>query len=274
MNSVKFKWQKNQIESLSRTVELDECCTIINTYCLEKNISILEFGCGLGRWLKYYHDQGFNITGIEFDELALKTIKNTWRDLKIVRGDCSKTCFSDNTFDLILAFGVIEHWPNGPSTPLREMHRILKPGGKCFITVPLLNKIRLIKKALFIDKIQYLPIYLLKTILNYKNFNIGKKISKPLKKDTAVYPPFGPFFEYRFTKNQFYNEVEKVFEIQQQFPVAHMDGVFHELNMLNLLVKFENCTFRATSIAKKINKKLKKYPFFHSHMQAIIAYKR
>ncbi len=43
--------------------------------------------------------------------------------------------FGDNTFDLIEAFHVIEHLDR-PFTVMKELHRILKPGGTLHIKVP------------------------------------------------------------------------------------------------------------------------------------------
>ena len=43
--------------------------------------------------------------------------------------------FGDNTFDLIEASHVLEHL-SGPFLAMKELHRILKPGGKLIVKVP------------------------------------------------------------------------------------------------------------------------------------------
>lgn len=44
--------------------------------------------------------------------------------------------FADDTFDVVLCMEVLEHLGYSPSHMLAEAHRVLKPGGLMFITVP------------------------------------------------------------------------------------------------------------------------------------------
>jgi len=44
--------------------------------------------------------------------------------------------FDDGSFDLILYMEVMEHLAYSPSWALAEMHRVLRPGGRLFLTVP------------------------------------------------------------------------------------------------------------------------------------------
>lgn len=46
--------------------------------------------------------------------------------------------FEDGTFDWVLCTEVLEHCPR-PEAVLREIHRVLKPGGTCFLTTPFLR---------------------------------------------------------------------------------------------------------------------------------------
>jgi ubiquinone/menaquinone biosynthesis C-methylase UbiE len=48
----------------------------------------------------------------------------------------------DNSFDSILCTQVLEHVKN-PFLAVAELHRVLKPGGKLFLTVPFLNNIHM-----------------------------------------------------------------------------------------------------------------------------------
>lgn len=46
--------------------------------------------------------------------------------------DAEKLPFPDGHFDAVLSSGSIKHWPN-PSAGLREIHRVLAPGGRAFV---------------------------------------------------------------------------------------------------------------------------------------------
>jgi ubiquinone/menaquinone biosynthesis C-methylase UbiE len=46
--------------------------------------------------------------------------------------DVAKLPFPDAHFDVVLSSGSIKHWPD-PVAGLRELHRVLGPGGRAFI---------------------------------------------------------------------------------------------------------------------------------------------
>lgn len=55
-------------------------------------------------------------------------------------GSAERIPFSDSHFDSALALETIEHWYEHGETPaagLREMHRVLKPGGRLLVTCPI-----------------------------------------------------------------------------------------------------------------------------------------
>lgn len=49
-------------------------------------------------------------------------------------GDATKTKFNDNVFDAIACVSALEHMPNWRDC-IKEMHRLLKPGGMAFVTI-------------------------------------------------------------------------------------------------------------------------------------------
>lgn len=57
--------------------------------------------------------------------------------LKIEAQDATKLTYPAEYFDKVIAISSIEHIPeNGDTLSVREFSRVLKPGGKCLITVP------------------------------------------------------------------------------------------------------------------------------------------
>ena len=105
----------------------------------KNNISILEAGCGLGNWVILFEKLGFNAYGIDISPKSLQKAdilrrKNGLKE-KFVLGDIRITPFKNEVFDVVVSYGVIEHFPNSRKA-LKDFYRILKPGGICFITTP------------------------------------------------------------------------------------------------------------------------------------------
>ena len=55
-----------------------------------------------------------------------------------VVGDLFSLPFRDNTFDYVFSIYVLEHVPN-PELAIKEMHRVLKPGGICYSFIPFIQ---------------------------------------------------------------------------------------------------------------------------------------
>lgn len=53
---------------------------------------------------------------------------------ELIIGDAEELPYQDDTFDFVYTFGVIHHTPDMEKC-IREIHRILKPGGKCWVGV-------------------------------------------------------------------------------------------------------------------------------------------
>ena len=99
---------------------------------------ILEIGAGIGT----DHAQFAKAGGIMYDvdlasghlQLAkrnfeLRGLQGTFR-----HGDAENIPFDDNSFDLVYSNGVIHHTPNTTQV-VKEIYRVLKPGGRCIIMV-------------------------------------------------------------------------------------------------------------------------------------------
>jgi SAM-dependent methyltransferase len=124
---------------LLATCETDGIFPYIQKY-MPAPSKVLESGCGAGRYVKYLADRGWDVIGLEWDQEAVDMIKAYWPEAKAVQGDSANSPFAENTFDGIISLGVIEHWIDGPSAPLHDIYRVLKPGAYAIVTAPCLNR--------------------------------------------------------------------------------------------------------------------------------------
>lgn len=109
---------------------------------LPKSGRVLEAGCGLARWVKFLSDHGYEAYGIDFSTVAIERSQKLWKGLNLFQGDLRQMPFEDGYFDAIVSFGAIEHDIGGPEAALRDMLRVLAPGGYLYCSVPCMNLLR------------------------------------------------------------------------------------------------------------------------------------
>ena len=86
---------------------------------------ILEAGCGFGKWVIYLHRHGYNIMGIDNNDLAVAKLKGFPEPLQVEMGDILDIHYPDNSFDAYISIGVIEHFEEGTEKVLSEANLIL-----------------------------------------------------------------------------------------------------------------------------------------------------
>ena len=96
----------------------------------ENKGKILEAGCGAGRILRYYHDRGADIIGIDYIEVAIQKLKKTDPSLVVEVADITDLNFQNESFDYVLAFGLYHNLEYGLESAIKETFRIMKHGGK------------------------------------------------------------------------------------------------------------------------------------------------
>jgi SAM-dependent methyltransferase len=108
---------------------------IVGTLQLDGQADTLDIGTSTGTNLRMLRELGFaRVTGLDNSDVAIRFCAEKGLG-KVEKGDACKLPFADNRFDLILATDVIEHVDDDVGA-LREMLRVLAPGGHVLITVP------------------------------------------------------------------------------------------------------------------------------------------
>lgn len=94
---------------------------------------VLDVGCGTGFHVSLLRQRGFDVLGIEpGEDLRRRALQNN-PGAEIVDGDVENLALDDGAFDAVLAIEVIRHVPH-PDRAVREISRVLKPGGLAIIT--------------------------------------------------------------------------------------------------------------------------------------------
>ncbi len=105
----------------------------------DKNLRILEVGCGYGRYIKSLNEMGYkNCYGIDISEEQTHYASTILGLSNVEQADALEWLTGkDGMFDCILALDVLEHLETEKLLELGEkMCLALKPGGKVIIQVP------------------------------------------------------------------------------------------------------------------------------------------
>ncbi len=100
---------------------------------------VLDLGCGHGTLVLEIAKRGGVAVGIEpcqdWRQIAQDRICNTLglESPTFIDGDATNLLFEANSFDYVISLQVIEHVSN-PKAMIREMRRVLKPGGMAYIS--------------------------------------------------------------------------------------------------------------------------------------------
>ena len=107
---------------------------------LQPEDTLIEVACGSGRFLKVYASGVHSIAGLDLSDIQIKMAKRRLRDriaagtAEIVQGDASRLPWNDSSFSVATTMGSFIGFPK-PLESLKEMHRVLHPGGKAVVSI-------------------------------------------------------------------------------------------------------------------------------------------
>ncbi len=112
---------------------------------------VLDVGTGTGRYLVLLARRGARCYGIDFSPAMLRELRKklrgkAWRrNVVALRvGDARRLRFRAQRFEWVLCMGVLEYYPLAERRRiLREIRRVLAPGGRAVIDMPDRNRLAL-----------------------------------------------------------------------------------------------------------------------------------
>lgn len=107
---------------------------------------VLEVGCGAGNILEKIEGR---LIGVDISERMIACAQQRLRkkDVLLIRANAERLPFCANSFNKIIASELLEHTEN-PDVVLKEIKRVLAPGGLIVVTIPNEPFINRIKKVL------------------------------------------------------------------------------------------------------------------------------
>lgn len=180
----------------------------------KKNGNIIDVGCGTGEMLQVLKKHKFLTYGLDYSYKMLHEISKETVDQQypLINSDIENLPFGNESFDGVICAGVIEYL-NEDQKALREISRILKPGGYAIITIS--NRLS--------------PARLFEPLVHNA---IGQKIKGWIKryifkKQTLLYPPFRTRAPFLFNRH-----AEKEGLILSEFDYYHFSVLAWPINRL------------------------------------------
>jgi SAM-dependent methyltransferase len=95
---------------------------------------LMDIGCATGALMERLRDRGWETVGVEVSTAQADYARREW-GLDVRSLPLEENRFPPERFDLVLASHLIEHL-NDPASLVREVFRILAPGGRFLVTTP------------------------------------------------------------------------------------------------------------------------------------------
>lgn len=98
---------------------------------------VLEIGATPGQFTEMLVNAGYKVSAVDlFPEQRAALWQRLGVDIQFCNIDEQPLPYADNSFDAIVFSEVIEHLSGSPLPALKEMARVLQPGGRLIITTP------------------------------------------------------------------------------------------------------------------------------------------
>ncbi len=139
-----MKWRPNYEEWVQKRLWQERYCEPVlenlKHYVPDwKQTTILDLGSGMGGLVVRLQREGCKVLGLDycFDYCIITKLRGMRYGLQpnVINGVAERIPLKDQSVDVVFCYEVIEHVLD-PVAVLREIRRVIRPGGLVFITVP------------------------------------------------------------------------------------------------------------------------------------------
>ena len=122
----------------------------------------LDIGCGRGDYLRYLHEKGFSVVGIDNSHTAIELARETAPEASVEDVDMFSYRIPEGEYDLVYSISAIHH---GPKTQVEQLVRhirdTLAPGGSVLLVFPQIAALKTwptFKEHKRVGKYEYIPL--------------------------------------------------------------------------------------------------------------------
>jgi len=197
-----------------------------NSINFNKKIKILDYGCGDGGLLEYFskYTPKKNLYGVEVSRIRVNKVKKKGFNCEYIDKNYVRLRYPSDNFDVVTMIEVIEHIPKrNIGNILKEINRVLKPGGKIICTT---------------------PNYSIKRVYDLFMIFKGKNIAKVIRDD--------PTHVSKYNFNKLYKLLRKYFKEVKLYPnYILMENKFKFIKKLREKRKIDYFSHKIVGLCKK-----------------------
>jgi SAM-dependent methyltransferase len=97
---------------------------------------VLEAMCGNGQATSFLLQRGARVTGLDVSDAAIASFEKRWPEARGVCASITESGFANESFDAAVVIGGLHHLHPNLEDGVREIGRILRPGGRFYFVEP------------------------------------------------------------------------------------------------------------------------------------------
>ncbi|HTD94801.1 MAG TPA: class I SAM-dependent methyltransferase [Chitinophagaceae bacterium] len=201
------EFKKTQFDSFTKTSitldRLNRCLGPLQDKLVDK--LVLETGCGAGRFTEILLKKGAILVSSDISSAAEVNNENFPSGEKhlVIQADINRMPFKDESFDVVICLGVIQHTPD-PEQTIENLYKLVRKGG-----------------YLVIDHYTFSKSWLLRSAAIYRWFLKRKKPSRTIpytRKLVRRYLPLHKKFRHMKLASVLLNRISPVVSYYDAFP--------------------------------------------------------